>query len=231
MLTRLQKRLNLKTVPTHIECIDTSTLSGVSPVASMVVFEAGKEKKPSYRLYGIKTVPAANAPDDYAYMAEILKRRFGKGAQSEPFPDLLMVDGGKGQLNIPGFDHYRMNQLDLCGTSGLAPYYLSLKRSLDLLLSHDVTTGTTISWSAPAQPGGLSSGYEVVRSSNVRDFVTAPLCLIGDDPTQVSIQDDENPCPGCLYAYLVRATNECPSGDGSLGRGSNNRPRPGPSCQ
>lgn len=100
MLGRLQKRLHLNRLPSHIECFDNSTISGASPVAGMVVFEAGKPKKSSYRRYAIKTVAAPYAPDDYAYMVEILKRRLGKGAQSEPFPDLLMVDGGKGQLNI-----------------------------------------------------------------------------------------------------------------------------------
>jgi excinuclease ABC subunit C len=63
----------------------------------MVVFEKGKPKKSRYRKYRIKTVAAH---DDYAYMAEALKRRYGKGEQSKPFPDLLLVDGGKGQLNI-----------------------------------------------------------------------------------------------------------------------------------
>jgi excinuclease ABC subunit C len=63
----------------------------------MVVFENGKPLKSDYRKYKIRGV---EAPDDYAYMAEVLKRRYGKGEASEPYPDLLMVDGGKGQLNI-----------------------------------------------------------------------------------------------------------------------------------
>lgn len=100
MLSRLRERLHLSRLPLRIECIDTSTLSGAAPVAGIVAFEAGEEKRSSYRLYGIKAAIAANAPDDYAYMAEILKRRYGKGERSEPFPDLLMLDGGKGQLNI-----------------------------------------------------------------------------------------------------------------------------------
>jgi excinuclease ABC subunit C len=63
----------------------------------MVVFENGKPNKSLYRKYKIKTVDKQN---DYAYMAEILARRYGKGEKSKPYPDLLVVDGGKGHLNI-----------------------------------------------------------------------------------------------------------------------------------
>ena len=63
----------------------------------MVVFINGRPDKSKYRKYIIKSV---NVQNDYAYMAEILKRRFGRGKKSKPFPDLVMVDGGKGQLNI-----------------------------------------------------------------------------------------------------------------------------------
>lgn len=97
VLTRLQKRLKLSRFPERIECFDNSNISGTEPVAGMVVFEKGKPQKSSYRKYRIKTV---SAHDDYAYMSEALKRRYGKGEASEPYPDLLMVDGGKGQLNI-----------------------------------------------------------------------------------------------------------------------------------
>ena len=96
-LTRLRKRLNLNRLPIRIECFDNSNLSGTNPVAGMVVFENGAPKKAAYRKYNIKGIAK---PDDYAYMQEVLKRRYGKSDRSKPFPDLLMVDGGKGQLNI-----------------------------------------------------------------------------------------------------------------------------------
>lgn len=99
ILTGLQKRLRLNRLPLRIECFDNSNLAGTAPVASMVVFEKGKAIKSAYRRYKIKTVIQ---PDDYAYMAEVLRRRYGKGEVSKPFPDLLIVDGGKGQLNIAG---------------------------------------------------------------------------------------------------------------------------------
>jgi len=94
---RLQKRLRMDKMPERIECFDNSNISGTEPVAGMVVFENGKPNKSLYRKYKIKTV---NKQDDYAYMAEILTRRYGKGEKSKPYPDLLIVDGGKGHLNI-----------------------------------------------------------------------------------------------------------------------------------
>lgn len=96
-MSRLQKRLRLMQLPQRIECFDNSNIGGADPVASMVVFEGAKANTSAYRKYRIKTV---QEPDDYATMAEVLKRRFGKGEASKPYPNLLMVDGGKGQLNI-----------------------------------------------------------------------------------------------------------------------------------
>ena len=97
LLLRLQKKLKINQLPERIECFDNSNISGTEPVAAMVVFENARPKKSLYRRYRIKTV---DGHDDYAYMDEVLKRRFGKGDESKPYPDLLMVDGGKGQLNI-----------------------------------------------------------------------------------------------------------------------------------
>ena len=97
LLLRLQEKLNLTRLPVRIECFDNSNISGTQPVSAMVVFEQTRPKKSDYRKYRIKTV---SEPDDYATMAEVLKRRYGKGEDSAPFPDMLMVDGGKGQLGI-----------------------------------------------------------------------------------------------------------------------------------
>ncbi|MDY6793380.1 MAG: excinuclease ABC subunit UvrC [Thermodesulfobacteriota bacterium] len=97
ILARLQKKIKINRLPKRIECFDNSNISGKEPVAGMVVFENGKSKKSAYRRYAINTVSKHN---DYAYMNEVLRRRYGKGEKSKPFPDLLVVDGGKGQLNI-----------------------------------------------------------------------------------------------------------------------------------
>ena len=97
ILVRLRQSLKMDRTPLRIECIDNSNLSGAEAVASMVVFDKGRPDKASYRKYRIKTV---REPNDYAYMAEVLKRRYGKSEKSKPYPDLLMVDGGRGQVNI-----------------------------------------------------------------------------------------------------------------------------------
>jgi len=97
MLNRLKKRLKLNRLPERIECFDNSNLAGAEPVAGMVVFEKGHPQKTAYRTYRLKTV---STPDDYAAMAEVLRRRFSKTGADGPLPDLLVVDGGKGQLNV-----------------------------------------------------------------------------------------------------------------------------------
>jgi excinuclease ABC subunit C len=98
ILIRLKKRLNMARLPTRIECFDNSHLFGKAAVSGMVVFEKGRPKKESYRTYRLKT---AAMHDDYAAMAEVLGRRYGGSARdSDSLPDLLVVDGGKGQLNI-----------------------------------------------------------------------------------------------------------------------------------
>ena len=97
LLARLQDRARLMRYPERIECFDNSNIQGDNPVAAMVVFTNGAADKSQYRKYKIRSVAGQ---DDYAYMDEVLRRRFGRGEKSLPYPDLLMVDGGKGQLNI-----------------------------------------------------------------------------------------------------------------------------------
>jgi excinuclease ABC subunit C len=92
----LQERLGLAHPPRRIEGYDVSTFHGTLTVASRVVFEDGKPVKNDYRRYRIRE---AAPDDDYACLREVLVRRFAKVA-SEPLPDLLMVDGGKGQLGV-----------------------------------------------------------------------------------------------------------------------------------
>jgi excinuclease ABC subunit C len=100
MLGRLQNRLRMDRLPVRIECFDNSTIGGSQPVSAMAVFEKGRPNPEAYRRYRLRVT---GKPDDYAYMAEVLTRRFGKGEQSKPWPDLLLLDGGKGQLNISLF--------------------------------------------------------------------------------------------------------------------------------
>lgn len=96
MLKRLQAKLRLKQLPRRIECFDNSNLQGSDAVSAMVVFEDGQPLASAYRRYKLTPI---GRPDDYANMMEVMRRRFGKGEDSRPFPDLLLVDGGKGQIN------------------------------------------------------------------------------------------------------------------------------------
>ena len=104
-LEEIQKELGLPGLPNRIEGYDISNIQGTSAVGSMVVMEDGKPKPAHYRRFRIKTIPGA---DDYAMMQEVLRRRFHRasGAATEPsqgswarIPDLVLIDGGKGQLN------------------------------------------------------------------------------------------------------------------------------------
>lgn len=97
LLEKLHKRLRLKRMPIRIECFDNSNLSGSEAVSAMVVFDNGEPLRSGYRRFKIRNVVQ---PDDYGYMNEILRRRFGKTNEKNPLPDLLVLDGGKGQLNI-----------------------------------------------------------------------------------------------------------------------------------
>jgi excinuclease ABC subunit C len=95
-LDELTERCRLSVRPRRIECYDVSNLQGSLAVASRVVFEDGEPVKKDYRRYRIRE---AEAGDDYACMREVLDRRFAR-AESEPLPDLLMVDGGRGHLGV-----------------------------------------------------------------------------------------------------------------------------------
>ncbi len=97
LLDRLQKKLRLDRSPMRIECFDNSNLFGTHQVAAMVVFQRGRPFGDGYRRY--RLIKSARH-DDYEGMEEVLQRRFGKSSKDAPLPDLLLVDGGKGQLNV-----------------------------------------------------------------------------------------------------------------------------------
>ena len=97
MLVELQEKLKLTNFPKRIECFDNSNLGGTEPVASMVVFEDGLKASKYYRKYKVKQ---AGSYDDYGAMYEVLTRRIQRGKNEGNLPDLIIVDGGKGQLNV-----------------------------------------------------------------------------------------------------------------------------------
>ena len=98
LLNALQKELRLDRQPRHIECFDNSNLQGSHPVASCVVFRDGKPSRKEYRHFNIKTV---EGPDDYASMREVVFRRYTRlMAEGAELPDLIIADGGKGQMGV-----------------------------------------------------------------------------------------------------------------------------------
>ena len=96
-LQRLQQRLRLPRLPRRIECFDISTIQGQQTVGSQVVFTDGEPDKARYRLFKVRGEAAL---DDFASMFQVLSRRLAKGREQDDLPDLLLVDGGKGQLNV-----------------------------------------------------------------------------------------------------------------------------------
>ncbi len=97
ILQKLQEDLKLPELPIHIECFDNSNIQGTNPVASMVCFKNGKPSKSDYRKFNIKTV---TGPDDFASMTEVVGRRYAHLKKEElSYPNLVVIDGGKGQLN------------------------------------------------------------------------------------------------------------------------------------
>ena len=98
MLRELQAQLRLKRYPQRIECFDISTIHGTNAVGSMVTFIDGEPEKNFYRHFRIKTIDESSGGDDFGMMLEVLKRRFSRGKEEAALPDLIVVDGGRGQL-------------------------------------------------------------------------------------------------------------------------------------
>jgi excinuclease ABC subunit C len=98
LMKELQEKLHLPTLPYHIECFDNSNISGSDAVAACVVFKGMKPSKKDYKRFNIKTVVG---PDDYASMKEVVSRRYNRLLQEQlPMPDLIVADGGKGQMEV-----------------------------------------------------------------------------------------------------------------------------------
>jgi len=114
-LSALQRDLRLKELPRRIECFDISNIQGSDSVASMVVFIDGKPKKSEYKKFIIKEV---EGPDDFASMQEVIRRRYTRLLENkEPLPELIMVDGGKGQLSsaVEILDSLGIKQYNIIG--------------------------------------------------------------------------------------------------------------------
>lgn len=110
IMAQMQKDLRLSVEPRHIECFDNSNIQGTNPVAACVVFKDGKPSKKDYRHFNIKTV---EGPNDFASMEEVVYRRYKRLLEEEqPLPQLIIIDGGKGQLSSA------VKSLDVLGLRG-----------------------------------------------------------------------------------------------------------------
>jgi excinuclease ABC subunit C len=110
ILATLQKDLHMQELPRHIECFDNSNIQGTNPVSACVVFKNAKSSKKDYRIFNVKTV---QGPDDFATMREAIYRRYHRVIEeNEPLPQLLIIDGGKGQLSAA------LESLTLLGLNG-----------------------------------------------------------------------------------------------------------------
>ena len=129
IMTQMKKDLRLSQEPRHIECFDNSNIQGTNPVAACVVFKNGKPSKKDYRKYNIKTVVG---PDDFASMEEVVYRRYKRLLdEKEPLPQLIIIDGGKGQLSSS------LKSLDKLGLRGQIAIIGIAKRLEELFYPDD----------------------------------------------------------------------------------------------
>ena len=118
ILNTMKKDLKMKQLPVHIECFDNSNIQGAYPVASCVVFKNTKPAKKEYRKFNIKTV---EGPDDFASMEEVIFRRYKRLKQeNKPLPQLIIIDGGKGQLSSAVKSLKKLNLLGKITIIGIA---------------------------------------------------------------------------------------------------------------
>ena len=118
ILKAIQTDLHLPVLPMYIECFDNSNLQGTNPVSACVVFKKAKPSKRDYRHFHIKTV---SGPDDFASITEVVTRRYTRLTNdNEPIPQLIIIDGGKGQLNAAAEVLRSLNLLDKITVVGLA---------------------------------------------------------------------------------------------------------------
>ena len=146
-LLELQEKLYLKELPLHIECFDNSNIQGTSPMSACVVFKNGKPSSKDYRLFNIMTV---QGPNDFASMEEVVFRRYSRLlSEGEPLPQLLIVDGGKGQLSAAISSLKKLNLVGKIAVVGIAkrleeiyfpndstPHYIDKKSAALKLIQH-----------------------------------------------------------------------------------------------
>jgi excinuclease ABC subunit C len=139
VLLQLQSDLQLPALPDHIECFDNSNLHGTNAVAAMVCFKDGQPSKADYRHFNIKTVEGIN---DFASMAEVVKRRYRRVLEEyKPIPQLIIIDGGKGQLSAA------LESINELGLNGKATLVGLAKNQEELFFAGD-TASLQLPWNS-----------------------------------------------------------------------------------
>ena len=129
LMEKMKKDLRLQELPRHIECFDNSNIQGAYPVAAMSLFRDGKPSKKEYRHFNIKTV---EGPDDFASMEEVIFRRYKRMLdEAQPLPNLIVIDGGKGQLSSA------INSLEKLGLAGKIPVIGIAKKLEEIYYPND----------------------------------------------------------------------------------------------
>ncbi len=167
-LFELQDRLHLKELPRHIECYDNSNIQGTDPVGAMVSFRDGRPDKKGYRIFKIKTVEDS---DDFATMKEVLGRRFKRALAGDAgweLPDLVLIDGGRGQLNmvVAACRELGVDVLGPGGTPlplGALPGDTRARRDRMLRISRGESAGLWAVPEAPNDPG--ASIFEAAKAA------------------------------------------------------------------
>ena len=136
---QLKDALGLSHAPVHIEGFDIANIQGTDPTGSCVVFKNGEPDKSNYRMFRVRIKAT---PDDYAMMNEVVYRRyFGVLQRNDPLPDLVLIDGGKGQLNVA------LKALEDLGLDNLA--VAGLAKRNEILFTRDKPDGITLDWNSP----------------------------------------------------------------------------------
>lgn len=199
ILSTLQRELRLSVPPRHIECFDNSNLQGTNPVASCVVFRDGKPSRKEYRHFNIKTVVGAN---DFASMEEVIGRRYSRLlAEGAELPELIVVDGGKGQLRFAYETLQRLGLEHKIAIVGLAkrieevyfphdplPYYIDRNSEALKVLMHirDERTVSASRFTAKNARWPLFAASWRASRRSVRARSTSCCAIIGPFPTSVA---------------------------------------------
>ncbi|NOZ34411.1 MAG: excinuclease ABC subunit C [Chlorobi bacterium] len=173
ILNTMKKDLKMKELPVHIECFDNSNIQGAYPVASCVVFKNTKPAKKEYRKFNIKTV---EGPDDFASMEEVIFRRYKRLKQeNKPLPQLIIIDGGKGQLSSAVKSLKKLNLLGKISIIGIAKRLEEIYFQGDSIPLYLDKNSETLKIIQQARNEAHRFGITFHRNKRSKDFIKSEL--------------------------------------------------------